>query len=150
VAVERRRLVLKAQIAVAASEKRVEDVPEVAAHLLERLEEHLPGGDVDLPDRLLQRELRVREVVALRLEELEALRLLLVFLDRERVHRPERFDALAQLLGFGPQRVLIGIDSGIVPEQFVERAAPLCLEALANRGAPAGELGMAELRLVPF
>ena len=60
VAVERRLGVLQPQVALAAAEQRHEDLPEVLAHLHERLQEHLARRGVDLADGLLQRVLARR------------------------------------------------------------------------------------------
>jgi hypothetical protein len=65
VAVERARRVLEPQVALAAAEQRLEDLPEVLARLRERRQEQLLGGRVDLADRLLQHPAGLREVVAL-------------------------------------------------------------------------------------
>src|SRR4051794_6901157 len=86
VAVERALRILEAQIALAAAEQRHEDLTEVLTHLRERGEEQLARGRVDLANRLLERVLRLREVIALRRQEVEASHLLLVLLDRERIH----------------------------------------------------------------
>ena len=88
---------------------------------MERRDEQLAGRRVDLADRLLQREARLRQVRPLRREEVEALHLVLVLLDRERVDGPERLDLLAQRLRLRAQRVVVQLDRVVRLQQVVHR-----------------------------
>jgi hypothetical protein len=97
VAVERARRVLEPEVALAAAEERLEDLPEVLAGLRERREEEFACGHVDLPDRLLQRRARLLQVRALPGEEVESPHLLLVLLDGERVDDAELLELLPHL-----------------------------------------------------
>src|ERR671915_99023 len=145
VAVEGLLRVLETQVAFAAAEERHEDLAEVFAHLRERREEELARRRVDFPDRLRELLLRVGEVGALPGEKVEALDCLLVLLDGERVHGAELLELLAHGIALGAQGSLVQIDRRGRREQLVERAAPLGLESLADRGAPSGQLRVPEL-----
>src|SRR5437879_12497817 len=85
-------LIGESHVALATAEQRLEDRAEVLAHLPERLQEHPLRGLIDLARRLLQRLTRGYEVVPLRHQELEALHLLAVLVDGERIDRAHRVD----------------------------------------------------------
>jgi hypothetical protein len=112
VAIQRRVGVLELEVALATAEQRHEDLTEVLADLRERRHEQLARGRVDLADRQRQRLLCRVQIRPLRRKELEALQLLLVLLDRQRVHRTERVELRAKLLGLVAQLVVLEVDRG--------------------------------------
>jgi hypothetical protein len=73
VAVERLFRILESKVALATTEQRHEDLPEVLAHLRERREEELARRCVDLADRLRKLMLCVGEVRTLASQELQPL-----------------------------------------------------------------------------
>src|SRR2546423_3979559 len=110
VAFKRTLRVLETQIAFAAAEQRHEDIAKVLPYLDEGLQEQLSRRGVDLANRLLQRVLRRVEIVSLGREEQQALCLLVVLLDCERVHRSKCVQLLAHQLGFRPERVVVKLE----------------------------------------
>src|SRR4029079_12957428 len=96
VAIERRLRILESEVAFATTEQREEDLAEVFSHLGEGGQEQLARCAIDLADGLLQRLPRFGEISALRGEEIESLRGLLVLLDRQHVHRSKRLELLTK------------------------------------------------------
>ncbi len=64
------------------------------------------------------------------------------------IHRAERSTCCCSATRFGAQRVVVEVQRLHGRHQLVERPAPLGLEALADRGAPPGELGEPQLRVM--
>ena len=125
----------------AALEQRLERVAEVLLHGGERLEEQLARGGVDLLDRLEQLVARRPRSPRCGLEEVVALLLLRVLLEREQVDRAQAAELLAQLVepragrlgverpaapGLVPRRGLVGGELDVVLDaQALERAVQL-------------------------
>jgi hypothetical protein len=65
---------------------------------------------------------------------------LVVLLDREGIDRAELLELPPQLGGFDAQRVVVEVHRGHLGDHLLERALPLGLEPLANRGSAPGEL----------
>jgi len=59
---------------------------------------------------------------------------------RIRFHHTSSLEIVPQRLGLGAQRVVVEVHRLCVDEHVVERAPPLGLEPLTDRGAPAAEL----------
>ena len=95
VAVEWRFRILQPEVTFPSAEQRHEDLAEILADMNERRREQLACGSVDLTNRLLQRQPCGGEVGTLCREELEALLLLLVFLDCQWIHWSKRVEVLA-------------------------------------------------------
>ena len=104
-ALERVVRIGQSELALAAAEQGLEHRREVGLHRGEGLEEHGPGGPVDLPDGLDQRLARAHQVVPLGREKLEPLELFGVLLDRQRVHRPDRLQRVDDPRRLGLQRL---------------------------------------------
>src|SRR5690606_11728409 len=98
----------------------------------ERLLEQLLRRAVDLPDRGLQVVAGARQVVTLRLQELETLAFFGMLLDREHVDRTEPLDVGTDRLQLRTQYVGVAIDDLRLLQQVLECAAPLCLQPLAH------------------
>jgi hypothetical protein len=86
-----------------------EDVAEAVLDLVEGLEEALRGGLVDLLDGLEQGLLRLLQVRLLLLQKVEALLLLLVLFEGERIDVAERVDRAAEALDLVPGRRLVEV-----------------------------------------
>ena len=85
--------------ALSAIEQRLEHSVEILAHGGERLDEHLSGRNLDLTQCLVQRIARRNELVALTLEELEALLFLSMLLNGQRVDRSNSLEFALEALG---------------------------------------------------
>src|SRR5690606_21789000 len=105
-------------------------------------------GAVDLTDRRLEVVACLREIVALRLQELEALTLLCVLLDGEHVDRTEPLDVGGNPLQLGAEHVRIAVDDLRLLHQLLERATPLGLETLAHAALRRLRLGALDLAAV--
>src|SRR5262249_36374938 len=98
-----------AELRVTALEQREEDVAEVDLHLLERLDEHAAGRDVDLLDRFEQLGPRALQIFPLAREELPAILLPRVLLERQEIHGPQRAQALPGLLELAAGRLRVEV-----------------------------------------
>ena len=105
VAVERKVGVCQPQFALAAAEEREKDVAEILLYFHERREEQFARRNIDFADRLLQCTLGLGKIRALPLQEVEALLLLGVFLNRERIDQAKCVDLRAHIVRFGAQRI---------------------------------------------
>lgn len=85
------------QIGAAAAEQLGEDDDKMPADLLERLPEALRHLVLHLADDLVQRRLGLHQILALAVEELEALAHPLILLDRAEIDLAEAGDAALQL-----------------------------------------------------
>src|SRR5438046_8698714 len=104
-ALERLGFVREAHVAFAAAEQRLEDGAEMISDLGERLEKQRLRCLIDFAGGLLQRVARGDEVVALSLEELEALVLFRVLFDGERGDASDGVrDSAEAVVSAGPHR----------------------------------------------
>jgi hypothetical protein len=106
-------------------------------------------GRVDLGQRALELVARLHQVRALRGEEIEALQLLGVLLNRERVDRPHTLQLLGEAFRLLPQQVGVAIHVLGGGEQLRDGAVPLRLGALDQCLAAAGQLRVLDLGPVP-
>ena len=136
------------ELALAAAEERLEHAAEVPLDGGEGLEEHGARGAVDLPDGLDQRLARADQVVALGGEELEALHLLRMLLDGERVDRADGLERADDARGLRLQRLEVEVEQRRLLDQLLERPAPLGLDPLHDAPAGAGGFGEPHLQAV--
>src|SRR6266542_292907 len=147
-AFQRLVFVRQTDIAFAAAEQRLEYGAEMLPDLGERIEEERFRRLIDLTRRLLQRIAGGHEIVALRLEELEALGLFRVLLDGQGVDGPDGVDGAAQPVVLLPQPLDVSRDLGRFGEQLVERLAPFGFDALHQPAFAPLDFGALELQPV--
>ena len=148
VAIQRLIRIFKPQITFATTKKRLEDLLEVVANLAKCRQKELARRGVDLLDCLHQRQLRFREVVALRREEIEALHFLLVLLHGKWIHRAKLLDLLFQCLVLDAQRVGAQIQRLESVQQLGDRLPPLGFKSFADILTTPFELRVTQFRLV--
>ena len=101
------------QIRAATAEQIREHLLEIGAHLVECFGEHLTRLLVNAGDHLFQLGLGVHQIFVLRVEEIEALFDLLIFVDCHQVHWPHAVDLVLHLLDFRPDDFPVGGGVGL-------------------------------------